>query len=655
MTRTGAKAHGVLMRLVHSVIVIAVTLVMLFVGVPGAQGQAMTAETYWVDTISGSNTTGDGSETKPWRTITHAVSQSDELDMIMVAEGTYSEASGEDWPLHLYGQSLVAAYGPAVTILSGNGTGETLIFNDWDDGDQLNGFTIENGGAAGGTAAAVMLILARPTAFPTEPMVRECTFSNNAGGYEGGALAVNSMPGSTLVVQSNQFWDNSARDGAAFRATTYGSLVITSNEFSRNTAIYGGAIDLYTAGDAMVTLEGNTFTLNSANTAWPETGTGGAVRWTGFDVTASAAHQMLDNQFISNTATVGGVLSLTGIALHMDGNEAGNNSASSMGSFAYLEDADVTAENNYLAQNTGANNGIVWSLDANSTLAEVNDTVVGNQGAQYAAYAPASAGLTIANCIYWNPDLNGASIGGVSGADSISYSCSSDDLATLTGAGNAVGPGMVYAEPVYHTDGPPRIAQNSPCVDAGTPAGAPSRDFFGTARPLDGNGDRVALPDIGCYEAPAVAPPYVPVVVYRFFHYRNGTHFYTADPDERVRVIANWSSIYRDEGVAYVLNAASATQPLYRFFNLTNGSHFYTADPTERDRVRANWPTIYRYEGETYWVSPVPVPGATTVYRFFKYGTGSHFYTADPTERDRVIANWPTLYRYEGEAFWLAP
>lgn len=148
------------------------------------------------------------------------------------------------------------------------------------------------------------------------------------------------------------------------------------------------------------------------------------------------------------------------------------------------------------------------------------------------------------------------------------------------------------------------------------------------------------------------APP-TKTTVYRFFNMKNGTHLYTADYAEKLKIIASWPDIYRYEGTGYVYAAYKASQPLHRFFNMKNGSHFYTATEEEKAKVIANWSSIYKYEGPAYNISNTPLAGATTVWRFFRYDTGSHFYTADPAERDRVKANWPTIYRYEGEAYWL--
>ncbi len=163
---------------------------------------------------------------------------------------------------------------------------------------------------------------------------------------------------------------------------------------------------------------------------------------------------------------------------------------------------------------------------------------------------------------------------------------------------------------------------------------------------------------IGGYTGAIISNYYPPAppsktTVYRFFNMKNGTHLYTADYAEKLKIITSWPDIYRYEGTGYTYAAYKASQPLYRFFNMKNGSHFYTATEDEKAKVLANWPDIYRYEGPAYNISNTPLAGATTVYRFFRYDTGSHFYTADPAERDKVKTLWPTIYRYEGEAYWL--
>lgn len=141
--------------------------------------------------------------------------------------------------------------------------------------------------------------------------------------------------------------------------------------------------------------------------------------------------------------------------------------------------------------------------------------------------------------------------------------------------------------------------------------------------------------------------------VYRFFNFTNNTHFFTPSLDERNLVMNAWGHIYQYEGVAYTTNPVNNAQPLYRFYNVRSRSHFYTADVTERDRVITTLGYIFTYDGPTYAVNPSPVANSAPVYRFYNVRNGSHFYTADVTEKDRVITTLGYIYQYEGSAFWI--
>lgn len=108
---------------------------------------------------------------------------------------------------------------------------------------------------------------------------------------------------------------------------------------------------------------------------------------------------------------------------------------------------------------------------------------------------------------------------------------------------------------------------------------------------------------------------------------------------------------------------AAPTQAIYRFYNQSTGSHFYTNSVAERDHVIATWPTLFTYEGPAFYVydesyfEPVatasgfaPLP-ASPVYRFFNKLNGSHFYTISAEEADMVLAKFPGTFSYDGVGF----
>jgi hypothetical protein len=155
---------------------------------------------------------------------------------------------------------------------------------------------------------------------------------------------------------------------------------------------------------------------------------------------------------------------------------------------------------------------------------------------------------------------------------------------------------------------------------------------------------------------PAAAFAVTPVNVYRFYSPGTGTHFYTASDVEMVQVRQTLSSVMSYDGVAYTVDSASpaATQGLYRFYNVRSGNHFYTASDAERDAVMSGLSSVYRYEGVAYMVSSTPVAGAVPVYRFYNVrGDGAYFYTASASERDSVMATLGSTFRYEGIAYYV--
>ncbi|MDO8848169.1 MAG: DUF1565 domain-containing protein [Coriobacteriia bacterium] len=637
MARSGLRTHDGLVRLSRLLVVAALMAVMVPVGVPVASAQPLTAETYWVDAINGLNT-NPGTEVLPFATITYAASVSDALDTIMVEPGTYNGAINEVFPISLNGQSLKSTGGATVTTIQGNGSQQLLSILAWDDGDSLEGFTIQDGGIPG--IAAVGVNLSTPTDALTAPTITGCTFLSNDGGTLGGALNVIVGMNADVTVFQNTFTNNSASSGGAIRATAYGNLYLAENDFFNNTATQGGALNLYTGSGGYVVVEHN---LLQGNTA--PTGSGGAIYWQGG---TSTAHLLRGNTIYNNVAVHGAGMYLYWVTLDVEANECSGNAASAFSGFAYLEHSIVSAKSNYLVQNSSTFGGSVWTVDPSSTLTELNDTVVGNFGSSYATLADAVSTLTVTNCIYWNTDTPVE----MAHADNLAYSCSSDARTTLTGAGSTVGLGMVYADPLLNSANLPALLDTSPCIDAGSWFDRAAYDFFGTSIPQDGDGDRVAWADIGCYEAPGVPLPTV-YPVYRFYNFTNNTHFFTPSLDEANSVIVNYPKVFRYEGIAYYTNPLNNTQPLYRFYNRASGSHFYTASAEEAAHIIATWPHIFALDGQTYAVNPAPVLYSYAVFRFYNKTNGSHFYTASAEEAYIVNTNWPHIYTDEGPAFWI--
>jgi hypothetical protein len=146
--------------------------------------------------------------------------------------------------------------------------------------------------------------------------------------------------------------------------------------------------------------------------------------------------------------------------------------------------------------------------------------------------------------------------------------------------------------------------------------------------------------------------------VYRFWSAANSTHFYTTSAAERDLIIRTYpTSQWEFEGERYraFTTQVAGTVPLYRFWSPSMKGHFFTASEAEKDYVIADFDdSVWTFEGVAYYVYPTDttVPSTKLVSRFWSPDNRHHFYTADASERDIVINNYPdNVWTYEGPRF----
>ena len=93
--------------------------------------------------------------------------------------------------------------------------------------------------------------------------------------------------------------------------------------------------------------------------------------------------------------------------------------------------------------------------------------------------------------------------------------------------------------------------------------------------------------------------------------------------------------------------------PLYRFYRAGNDSHFFTANEAEKNNIIATQPAnFWVYEGISQRVLHSQVPNAVPVYRMFNRISKSHFYTALPSELAAIQQNLGHIFSLEGIAFY---
>ncbi len=255
------------------------------------------------------------------------------------------------------------------------------------------------------------------------------------------------------------------------------------------------------------TLRNCTFTNNSARNG------GGVYVLESHDLTLEHC------RFIANRAdTSGGGLYLTGDAV-VTGCFFAANRASLLGGGIYIQGGpqqSVTIVNcvfndNFALTQGGAVYATTASI-AHSTFR--NNLTHGSSGA--GLYLTPVAPANISNSIFWD---NHSAAGTDEPAQIDTQTAVIQSCCIQGWTGELGGVGNFGADPRFALPGENHLAPDSPCIDTGQNSpqqfalthqnSALSTDFDGNTRPLDGNRDGTAAPDIGAFEFNPLAPSIV--------------------------------------------------------------------------------------------------------------------------------------------------
>ncbi|MCK5052306.1 MAG: chitobiase/beta-hexosaminidase C-terminal domain-containing protein [Candidatus Cloacimonetes bacterium] len=303
-----------------------------------------------------------------------------------------------------------------------------------------------------------------------------------------------------IIERSMNFDADEYTYGGAFYIYSFSNLTISNCRFENNAADMGGVFYLI---DSSPQIKNCLFRNNIADNY------GGV-----FSCRYNSNPIIEENLFIDNSAgSSGGTFYYS----YSSGGTISNNiisfsSAQSGGAF-YCDDSSPTILNNLFHNNSTYSDGCALYLTNSSTMDITNCTFTDNFFTnpyydQSVIYCIESSSPIFNNCIFWNPDTD--EIEAVTSFQpcypSFYYCLAEGGLEQFTGSNN------LDLEPMFVNpeDNNYQLLEDSPCIDSGTPdtsgLNLPEWDLLHNERIWDGDGNGIAIIDIGAYEygAPSV-------------------------------------------------------------------------------------------------------------------------------------------------------
>ncbi|MCP3978416.1 MAG: DUF1565 domain-containing protein, partial [bacterium] len=438
---------------------------------------------YYVDIVSGSDATGDGSSGDPWRHITYALTQAVAPATVFVRPGTYDttvdlDGYSEVFPIAMRDDvSLVSTDGAAMTTIDAESTTRVIDIHDVGAGTRLEGFTI-SGGSISGQGGGIHINNSAVEVRANVVTGNQAIGSNSGAG--GGVYVAGTSPAWIVgnEIRGNlSDGGNSAFGGGLFLSPNGTGLRVEQNTIADNTvgyanSVYGGGV----YASSGVELRANTL---SGNVLSGSTRYGGGIYATGnvsilrntivdnsgatygggiYTSSLSSTDGIRNNSIVGNDATiVGGGLRMTGTSVV----PLVNNTVSyNVGDGIALNASGATLLNNVVSHNTGY--GIrEESATADPATVQYNDLFANASGLY----------LDEGSSTYVNLDL-------------LQSNVAEADL-NLEADPQFVSP----ENDADHTDDDYHLQPTSPCIDAGSDdAFVPFDDIDGDARAFDAAG-----------------------------------------------------------------------------------------------------------------------------------------------------------------------
>jgi predicted outer membrane repeat protein len=606
-----------------------------------AAGSAVFADTLYVDAGGGTG----------YFTVGRAIDAAQDGDTIVVLPGTYTGPDNtnlriEDMSLTFCSSDPNDPAVVAATVIDGSGSGEdsARLFSVTGTATPprvtVAGLTLRNAAKAYGGGALLCQ--------QADLSLVNCTILNCRTTWSGGAVyltdcratirgcafrgcAADNLGGGVLYARNSEMnLVNCSFDGNKITPVQSfdGALSLSRCSFSDNTGAQGGAIydsvSLALAAQMPLTVTGCSFVRNAA------TASGGALYIDGAPATISRC------TFTADSAGADG------------------------GAVCCSWSSPLIDDCTFISNIASGNGGALFSSSRSGPQVTFCTFVANSAAGGGAAASKLGGSALFSHCILWNnagspgkslylvrptggqTDYPAATVeycdvqGGRSGT-AVESGC------TLTWSAGNIDADPLFVGP-YQNDY--HLSPDSPCIDSGNPALVPSAD----AVDLEGYPRRFNdTVDIGAYEYQGLGP------VYRFWSASLGTHFYTISGGERDKLVNKYSHVWQFEGVAFYAfyrPTAASLEPVYRFWSPTLGSHFWTADEDQKNRIISQMSDTWVYEGIVFYAYAARSRpfGAVPVHRFYFNRDGTHFYTASENESKKLQQD--SAWIYEGVAWY---